>query len=107
MKGFPKHLNTAADYDYIKEHFPVEQVQPHFQALLDSRLAWLPVKTLGKGEAGKTNATNRVVEVKDEQNVVTALIQEELKEDPNALIKRLGLTVEDVAKSLEGKEKRD
>jgi hypothetical protein len=101
MRGFPKHLNTKADYLYVKENFPPEQSRPAFQRLLDERFAWLPVGPLKAGDKGLEDKTHRVVEMRDEsgQNV-TERVQEEYREDPNATIFRLGFTVEEVKEHL-------
>ena len=46
MKGYPQHLNTKADYMYVRANFPREQWLPDFQALLDSTHDWFFEKHL-------------------------------------------------------------
>jgi hypothetical protein len=101
MKGFPKHLNTRADYLYIKEHSSPELWRPRFQALLNERFSWLPAGPLADGEPGNDDESHRVVEMRDETGqTVVSRVQEEYREDPNAVIFRLGFTVEEVEKAL-------
>lgn len=85
MRDFPKHLNTKLDYLHVRDKFPQNQWLPHFQALLDTRFAWLP------GEPFETeDATHRILR---EDEMVT---YEEYREDPNALIFRLGFAAAEV-----------
>ena len=37
MVGYPSHLNTKEDYEYVRLNFPKEQWQKDFQDLLDTR----------------------------------------------------------------------
>ena len=53
MKGFPKHLNTKADYEYIRRAFPESQWKPCWQALLDSAYDWFTVFELESKEIGE------------------------------------------------------
>jgi len=96
MRGFPKHLNTRADYEYVKANFPPEQWRPWFQRLLDERFSWLPVGSLAEGEQGVEDETHRVVEHVDGSGQVVERIQEHWVDDPNATIFRMGFTVEEV-----------
>jgi len=101
MRGFPKHLNTRADYEYVAGAFPAEKWQPHFQALLEQRSAWIPAGELKEGEKVVESKSVRVAEVRDETGrTVLVRVREELRDDPNALIARLGFTVEEVEKAL-------
>jgi hypothetical protein len=94
MKGFPKYLNTKEDYLYIQEHFSVEQVQPYFRMLLDTRLAWLPIKDTSKiGKENFVDKTHRIVEITSEEGIITELVYEELKEDPNCRAYQVGFTI--------------
>ena len=31
MRGYPKHLNTRADYEYVRTHFPKEMWKEDFE----------------------------------------------------------------------------
>ena len=37
MNGYPSHLNTREDYDYVVANFPKELYVQDFQNLLDAR----------------------------------------------------------------------
>lgn len=101
MRGFPKHLNTRADYEHVMANFPAEQWRPRLQRLLDERFSWLPVGPLGAGEPGLDDETHRVVEMQDEAGgAVIERIQEEYREDQNAVIFRLGFTVDEIEQIL-------
>lgn len=98
MIGFPKHLNSKADYLFVKDNFPSTQWEPAFQALLGERLQWF-----SKGKItndGVTDATHRVVI--NELNGETEKYQYELTEDPNCDLLRLGFTVAEVESILVG-----
>jgi hypothetical protein len=101
MRGFPKHLNTRADYEYVAGAFPAEKWQPHFQSLLEQRSAWIPAGELKEGEKVVESKSVRVAEVRDEiGRTVLVRVREEFRDDPNAVIVRLGFTVEEVEKAL-------
>lgn len=105
MVGFPKHCNTKEDYLYVQEHFPREQWEPVFQALLDERLAWLNTGKL-KSVDGVTNKTHKVVTVGGEEDGTPLQhYQYEFKEDENCKLFRVGFTVEEVQLLL-GNEKQ-
>lgn len=105
MQGYPKHLNTKADYLYVKEHFSKEMWEKDWQALLDSRKNWFFVKDLADKASGIEDDTHKIVENKSmgdgEEKITYA--QYEFKEDENATIYRLGFTVEEVEAALNGK----
>lgn len=96
MRGMPKHLNSKTDYLYLKQEFQPDQWRPRFQVLLDERYSWLPMGPLADGEPGIEDDSHRIVEHTDEAGQVVERIQEEYREDPNALIFRLGFTVVEV-----------
>lgn len=100
MKGFPKFLNTKADYEYIKDNFPAEQWKPRWQNLLDERKNWFPTGQVESEEAGITDDTHKVVKYEDTSEGTTAYTQMELQDDPNSTLFRLGFTVEEVEAAL-------
>lgn len=100
MVGFPKWLNTKKDFLYIREHFPREQWQPVFQALLDERMAWLNVGRLESAADGITDETHKVVTVGGDDGTPVQYYQYEYKEDENCRLFRLGFTVKDVQQLL-------
>lgn len=96
MQGFPKYLNSKADYLYIRDNFPKDKWQPFFQSLLDDHIQWFNTGEIA-GE-GVTDDTHKVVA--NEMNGETHKYQYELKEDVNCVLYRLGFTVEEVEKLL-------
>lgn len=100
MKGFPKYLNTKYDYEYVKEYFLEDQWKPAWQALLDTRMNWLNTAMLDLSDPGITDETHRVVEIRDNNDVVTQKYQQEYILDPNCKLLRLGFTVEEIQNAL-------
>lgn len=100
MKGFPKHLNTREDYEYIKANFPEEKWKPEYQLLLDSEYAWFFVQTLDSEDAGVTDATHKVVteEKMDGEGVIYQ--QYEYRVNPTCKLLRLGFTHDEVAAAI-------
>ena len=98
MRGIPKHLNTKFDYEYIKNQ-NLSGWQTQYQALLDNRLNWFKTADLSPDDAGITDATHRV---RTEKNLDGATIkyQQELQEDPNCKLFRLGFTQTEVESAL-------
>ncbi len=95
MKGYPKRLNSKADYEYVRENFPKEMWEKSFQSLLDTRCGWFNI-----GEAagdGVTDDTHKVVP----DDETGKKYQLEWKENPDCLMNRLGYTKEEVEKILE------
>jgi hypothetical protein len=90
MKGYPKHLNTKQDYEYVRKNFPKRKWEKDFQALLESEKAWQVTKSLTKEENGVVDNTHKVIDAEDVR------VQMELKVDPNSRIKQLGYSRENV-----------
>ena len=96
MKGFPKHLNTRYDVEYCLQNYPEEA-----RAFLAQKLAevkqWQATGKLAAGDAGITDETHKVVEVKDQATQeVKERYQYEYKDDPNCELFRLEYTREEV-----------
>lgn len=87
MRGFPKHLNSKQDYLNCLSDYPTE-TKAELQRLLDSRFVWQDTAIIEN--EGITDDAHRVIETEDGK------IQQELVEDVNAEIFRLGFTVEEV-----------
>jgi hypothetical protein len=96
MKGYPKHLNSKADYEYVLEHFP-EQGKAAYQQLLDTQKDWLSVGKITEivdGEkpvegaliSGIEDATHKVVTNEAAEKVES--YQYEYKIDPNCRMAR-------------------
>lgn len=88
MVGFPKHLNSRADYDYVVANFPSKLWKPEMQKLLDNRHAWYPVKILEGKDIGITDDTHKI------DTIDGVRWQYELKINPTAKYKQLGYTVD-------------
>ena len=73
MQGFPKKLNSKADYLYIKEHFPKAEWQPIWEKLLETRKNWFATGTL-EGTEGIEDATHRIEKCKDDEGKATTLV---------------------------------
>ena len=108
MKGFPKHLNSKYDYEYIKDNFPDEQWRPYWQALLEERFRWMDDHEIPSPEAGIVDDTHKVEErhTTDPETGadVTTYMQLVYKENPGSDFWRLGFTVEGVEAALGGAE---
>ncbi|WP_302361414.1 hypothetical protein [uncultured Megasphaera sp.] len=95
MVGYPKNLNTRADYEFVRANFSKEDFRQDFQNLLDTMGDWFNVGKLSSGEQGKTDKTHKVV--KDESG---DSYQYEFKVNPNCRMFQLGYTEEYVKKIL-------
>ena len=107
MKGYPQHLNTKADYMYVKENFKRDLWEKDFQNLLDTRMDWFFVKNLDSQEEGLNDSTHKVVENKSEElDKDGKLIEKvtysqfELKENPQCKLNLIGFTVDEVLEIL-------
>lgn len=87
MVGFPKYLNSKADYEFVIANFPPEQWKPEIQKLLDNRHAWYPVQELGETETGITDDTHKMETIEGNK------WQYERRTNPTARYKQLGYTV--------------
>jgi len=101
MRGFPKNLNTKADYLYVKENFPAEQWKPALQALLDSCKDWFFVKTLEEGEEAPISENYKVVEVEAQGGHEAHSDLYELKCYETCKMKRLGFTEDEIREALD------
>lgn len=60
MQGYPKHLNSRADYDYVQANFP-NKFAEEFAALKTTAYMWVPTgEHLDSREQGVEDATHRV-----------------------------------------------
>lgn len=101
MIGYPKHLNTKFDYEFVRDNFPKEKWESDFQALLDSQYEWFFVKYLEDGEEGITDDTHKVVEEEGlEESETKKRSQYEYRHNPDCLLCRLGFTEEEVKEAL-------
>jgi len=94
MVGFPSHLNTKEDYEYIRAHFDKAAWGPCFQRLLDTTKDWFFVSDLADGDEGVTDDTHQVIE--SEQDGTKTRAQYELRTNPTCELIRLGYTEDEV-----------
>lgn len=100
MVGYPRWLNTREDYLYVREHFPREQWEPAFQALLDEHMVWMNTGKLVNEADGIVDETHKVITVGGEEDgAPVQYYQYEYREDPNCKMFRLGFAIEEVENS--------
>lgn len=92
MKGFPKHLNTKEDYEYVIKNFPRDEWEGKLKALLDHEYDWFTTGALQEGETGIEDDTHRTFT--DEETGTS--YQQEFQINPNSPMKRLGFTKEEI-----------
>lgn len=85
MVGYPKHLNTREDYEYVRLNFPKEMWEKDFQALLDTQYGWFFIKEVGEDE-NISLKDNQKLEKSDDNKIY---LFEYLYND-NCLLKTLG-----------------
>lgn len=105
MKGFPKHLNSKEDYDYIREHFPYEKWAPYWRQLVDDRYRWMDTHVISNPAEGVTDKTHRVTSY-NQENMETGVeetiyVQQEYKKNPGSDFWRMGFTLEEVEAALQ------
>lgn len=102
MKGYPKKLNTKADYEYVRKYFSEDQWKPDWQALLDSMKDWVPIGEIASADDGVVDDTHKVTEQTstDSGEEVVTYTQWELQTIPTCKLLRLGFTEEYVTSVL-------
>ena len=103
MRGYPKHLNSRADYEYVRAHFPHNKWAKDFRRLLADEYRWFPVGEYDTADGLTVDAAHKVDESKtgtgtDEK---TVYLYSELRIDKNCKMYRLGYTREEVESILE------
>ena len=101
MRGFPKWFNVKQDVLNCLEEFPT-QMKAKLQDWLDNRFVWQTSGEILEGEEGVTDATHRVVEELDMETWAVKRLQQELVEDKNSHLFRIGFTVEEAEKIVAG-----
>lgn len=99
MQGFPKHLNSKFDFEYVRENFPREKWTPLFEDLLAEQKVWVCTKTLAVGETGVTDETHKIVESETVDKIIVKY-QYEYVNDENCRMFRLGYTAEEINRIL-------
>ena len=91
MRGFPKTIGSKQDVENLLAMPEMaSQARAKLNELEGGSQVWVPVKELGKAEAGVTSDSQKVVIQKTEDGQEKRL-QMELKDDPQAPFIRLGL----------------
>lgn len=105
MRGVPKWLNTIEDVMNSMAEDP-QATKARLRELLAGRIAWFAVRKLEDGEAGLEGATHKVVEQRGgmgpEDEGPVERWQYDLREDENAWMFRIGLTVDRINELLGG-----
>lgn len=98
MRGVPKWFNTKEDVlNSIQVN--AEATKMVLQNMLDARMQWFPDgKVVEKGE---DTETVKFVQDTDMETSESHWMRYELREDENAWMFRIGLTVEEINKLLE------
>ena len=113
MKGYPKHLNSKADYYFVKDNFPREMWLKDWQKLIDTKKAWFMGDEVDAGK-GIEDDTHRVIAMTDSKATqelidsaktdeekakiepVVKYYQQELKVNPMCDMLTLGFTEDEV-----------
>jgi hypothetical protein len=98
MKGYPKHLNTKQDYEYVLQNFPKQRWEKDFEALLKSEKAWQVTKILASETEGVEDEMHKIIKSDDE------IVQMALKTDENSKMKKLGYSRNEIEKILGKRE---
>ncbi|RUM41394.1 MAG: hypothetical protein DSY80_08945 [Desulfocapsa sp.] len=91
MNGYPKHLNTKADYEYIEKHYP-DEYEEEMRKLWNTKDNYFAVRTLGGNEIGINDERMKVVESIANDGTIER-VQMRLEQDPNSKMVRLGFSV--------------
>ncbi len=101
MKGNPKHLNSRADYLYIKENCEPEFWKPLWQNMLDMRFYWAPTDVFNKEEKCVTDSIHRYEKIEPSSPEEAVRYQQyELLENPHCDMIKFGFTEEEIKKAL-------
>lgn len=100
MRGVSKWFNTEQDIINCME-VDAEATKAKLRELLEGRFAWFPSKKLAKDAPGIEDETHKVVVMQAKEGGKEERWQYELREDQNAWLFRIGLTVEKINSYLE------
>jgi adenine specific DNA methylase Mod len=103
MKGTAHlgHFATKEDFYNIREREPDKAKSVLSEAFADRKI-WVTVKTLLPSQAGREDATNRVIETTETGSDEIIWVQQKLRVDANAHIYRLGFTEAEIDAFLSG-----
>jgi hypothetical protein len=91
MRGFPEHINTAADLKNLEPLYP-QETAAYKKKLEDGRFIWQDAGVVGSKETITETDTLKVVETKTEAGVIERR-KLALVEDQTAWFFKLGLKV--------------
>lgn len=94
MKGFPKILNSKADYQNVVDDFGYTQkVKKAYQALLETDKHYKFDKEIASPDKRTGPFPDyKIMEVKDQETEITKIVQYKLVDNPNSKLKDLGFT---------------
>ena len=92
MRGFPKTIGTRKDLENLlaMSEF-VGQAKTKLKEFEEARMVWTVTKVLKDGEAGREGKGYKVI-TQETLEGKTERLQMELKDDPEAIYNRLGLS---------------
>jgi len=94
MRGYPKHLNTPADLELVRQRWP-EKAAAQVQAMMGSSKTWQP-KKVKDGEKLVGSATLKKITSEDGKDEWLELV-----DDPEIKLKRLGVSKAEAAEIAE------
>jgi len=96
MRGFPKHINSTADVDFLTAHPEFsEQMKARLIVMEQDTQKWFTVREIAAKEVVSITETVKVIEEKQTDGTVKKYLCE-LKDDPNCVLARLGVEVKAV-----------
>lgn len=85
MRGYPRHLNTPADLELVRQRWP-ERAAKDVQDMLDNSKTWQP-KKVKDGEKLVESTTLKKITGEDGKDEWLELV-----DDPASRLKRLGVS---------------
>jgi len=93
MRGFPKHINTKADVEFLTSDPEFsEQMQTRLAVMAQDSKKWFTIREVAEKEIIPVSDTVTVIEEKQPDGTVKKYLSE-LRDDPNSILERLGIEV--------------
>ncbi len=101
MRGFPSHLNTRADYDFVHEavlagELPADKLLAAYDALLNTRRHYVFDRILATDEPADGEEPEYRVMVEEQEGGTMQRTQYKLVDNPGARLYQLGFTVTEI-----------
>lgn len=101
MRGFPAHLNTRADYDFVHEavlagELPADKLLAAYDALLNTRQHYVFDRALAANEPSDGDEPGYRVMTEEREDGTTQRTQYKLVDNPGARLYQLGFSVADI-----------